>query len=1856
MPKASKSSATSGTRKKHARKAAEPGSIIIPQNVKSKPSKKEIKKGLAPPPKKSYIPPSKLKPAPLQADPLDSLGSLLPADLIVILRRLAKKDGVTKSRALEELEGWIRRAKEDNDSNIGYDNIQFLVLMLPVWLHRYPGLCVHQSRRIRQLSASLHALLLDIPAVRSGMISFLQDTGPETQVSHILGSWCLSAWDIDRGVAARGLKSWKDALSVRIGDAPSDPASTLADSSVQFILDESILSRYILPFITTTIMDPASTFATLNPSSFLTSGESPGSSHYGTPRRGSSTPTGNPSGLSVRRALFGEDLTRLTTRAEDDPESVEDKNARLRVGAMGALRWVFDTCVPTATIVTSLHPLISSPTFWTILHYAAHPPFQAEEASLPDTSEGFGTKQTIVRRAGWGIVHALVGSHRSSIRDESWGGWVNQSEQNEQASNFPSALGLISSAILRSAFVEPDPVVRSSMWEPLLMFLTKINNAWVLNRGYEHPASFVKAQAEDESDSSSESSKSVNETGLELSHPHPQSEEETPNFAAYAEFLSFLGLGCNGSPIQGYPTILVILSTIPNEILFPSLTALSGFFDALWSAIDGQAVGALSSDRARGSEAFLSAWGECLVWTAGKLVKGSELFHPTEDSEQRNSASNAFTGDMSPKEVSRALVNAQFDKLVGELGSTFRISANAAGIKIATVLEKMETLGPDLLDEPWKHISKYARSTIANSIDESLGKFALSFLVSLYEHLQSDVSKCAVEKLLLDIAEEVVRRCQGEASQKEGQETNSNESELLEYGRVLEVLLEQFGTTLGREEGFVQLLDNLITTKLPSLISRPSLILSYLKHIEDVAHRLTIWHLLLDTLGSSSAFELNKKVEVLDYFLDAVNKDSLEMWAKPQGQELQGLAGDVLADALNGDTASLNLIVKLLQMPGPFIHITTVQSLLASVVITLGSHLEPLFRQDEPVSVRALGGPLKLLLTFERNAPISELSNLSDIMPQVFTLAFVMPHSFSLEEEIQDVARQLWETWRDRTEIQPRKAVTVEVKRLLKALLLDINARPRPTAILRALPHVALETSAQAVIDIIPTVTEFGVLLSSTSVDPIDTSLAIIEPLAPTFVTRTNAKRSLWNTKFDSSGFSPYARAVSAWLHVLTADRHLARENMWALQHALTLALFASEILQVPEAQSPVFDGQRIADSELREITRLTQQTAAFLLASTGEGSWHKDVVDVLSGKGHPDGLDSVGQFVQAVFEQSKLHDTVRDSLVLHTVLQHVLRNATKEDADRWIDLARGVEAPALQTSLAVSLAVTEFAPEPLKLDRYRNELASKITGVSSSKVNTSGLRLLRCLSAVAPNPETDIIFLPQQRAVYLVQTLQAWIGSDDDLNESVENEITLILFNLAPILQNVQGAHWEFIMDLMESNIENASFEDADSLVILFRTLNLMMSIRELASSNKYLKELWNQRSKAILVLVRDLLTAKPDRTSLSIPRALCREQALSIVQGLPESLMDEDTLSNMCHLLIYPSVDNQKMAYQILQQAAAKRTEHLVLEAGVDSENTAIFDLPRELILLLTSVLNFDDANGQDPLTYFLGWMLTFDLFADASLKVKTAYVDQLRSLDLIGSYFLPSIFETLGVGSNRSPFKLDPWVVDEYWLPLYDANAPQSLQLLAAHVYYRALLTVPSLIRTWWEDLKDRQLSTAITAFTSSYFSPVLIASELVHVKPSHAEEEEEPLMDESFNVKVALAINEVTATFNVDDQQMEIAVKLPVGYPLKTVEVRPIRRVGVPEKVWRKWLFAVQQVVTSHNGRIVDGLALFKRTASLHFEGQVECAICYSILHVVDRSLPTKPCKTCKNRFHAGCLYKWFNTSHASSCPLCRSDIM
>ena len=134
MVKGRQTSASSSTRKKHARKAAaqsqQPAQEPLPANKvkkKDKGSKKE-------PRPKIYIPP--VKPQPLQADPLDTLGlaSKLPPDLYVVLRKLGKKDEVTKGKALEELQaGWLSRLGKSGDEDALENPV---IVMLPVWVRR----------------------------------------------------------------------------------------------------------------------------------------------------------------------------------------------------------------------------------------------------------------------------------------------------------------------------------------------------------------------------------------------------------------------------------------------------------------------------------------------------------------------------------------------------------------------------------------------------------------------------------------------------------------------------------------------------------------------------------------------------------------------------------------------------------------------------------------------------------------------------------------------------------------------------------------------------------------------------------------------------------------------------------------------------------------------------------------------------------------------------------------------------------------------------------------------------------------------------------------------------------------------------------------------------------------------------------------------------------------------------------------------------------------------------------------------------------------------------------------------------------------------------------------------------------------------------------------------------------------------------------------------------------------------------------------------------------------------------------------------------------------------------------------
>lgn len=142
-------------------------------------------------------------------------------------------------------------------------------------------------------------------------------------------------------------------------------------------------------------------------------------------------------------------------------------------------------------------------------------------------------------------------------------------------------------------------------------------------------------------------------------------------------------------------------------------------------------------------------------------------------------------------------------------------------------------------------------------------------------------------------------------------------------------------------------------------------------------------------------------------------------------------------------------------------------------------------------------------------------------------------------------------------------------------------------------------------------------------------------------------------------------------------------------------------------------------------------------------------------------------------------------------------------------------------------------------------------------------------------------------------------------------------------------------------------------------------------------------------------------------------------------------------------------------------------------------------------------------------------------------------------------------------------------------FEPESPLSLQLLAAHLYYRALLTVPALIRSWISDCTDKQLLTRVVDYTSSYFSPGIIRAELALVRQPDASSELSTT--ENLTIKVSPASGEVTASYTVDEQPLELSIRMPSDWPLHRLEVRDTRMVGVSEDKWRAWILGVQQIV-------------------------------------------------------------------------------
>ncbi|KAF1983519.1 hypothetical protein K402DRAFT_456495 [Aulographum hederae CBS 113979] len=559
---------------------------------------------------------------------------------------------------------------------------------------------------------------------------------------------------------------------------------------------------------------------------------------------------------------------------------------------------------------------------------------------------------------------------------------------------------------------------------------------------------------------------------------------------------------------------------------------------------------------------------------------------------------------------------------------------------------------------------------------------------------------------------------------------------------------------------------------------------------------------------------------------------------------------------------------------------------------------------------------------------------------------------------------------------------------------------------------------------------------------------------------------------------------------------------------------------------------------------------------------------------------------------------------------------------------------------------------------RLCNELVADLTGMSIDQKADEILRSLVVLNVILTNHDNIEGVVATQRIIFFVKKAISWLEAEH-IAQTTQSEVYKAFTILLPLMGDIYGSHWKEILDSLtqlwsRENSEDTTKARGESVPLANSSLKLYRALRRSAASEDAnddlvdaLKDTHSMVSSGLLNLLQapQPLPDDHDQPQMITNELLGREMSDHSVDQVSEPY-------DLCPLIFSESGSKQLTAYNILHQKIPAAQEQVSFDAALDKKTAR---LPEELLSLIleaptTDALQDADFERTTPLRlrgYLLAWVLIFDHFKNASFQVKTDYIANIKDETNI-SGLLDFTFDFLGHADAR-PIDASKMDISNYEPDLAD-TPKKDVQHLLTHLYYLCLKHIPSLTKAWWIDCKSRQTVTTVERWTVKFISPLIIADALQSVSEWAATPD--VASDHKLVIKVNARAKDVTASYEVDEQNMVMALRFPPNFPLGQAVAESVNRVAVDEKKWQSWIRITQGVIAFSNNNIVDGLTAWRKNVTGALKGQTECAICYSIVSS-DKQLPTKRCSTCKNLFHSSCLFKWFKTSNGSSCPLCRN---
>ncbi|KAK9488434.1 hypothetical protein V1527DRAFT_457941 [Lipomyces starkeyi] len=1097
---------------------------------------------------------------------------------------------------------------------------------------------------------------------------------------------------------------------------------------------------------------------------------------------------------------------------------------------------------------------------------------------------------------------------------------------------------------------------------------------------------------------------------------------------------------------------------------------------------------------------------------------------------------------------------------------------------------------------------------------------------------------------------------------------------------ILESLLNEFFSYVMSDEILIQSVDDFVVHTIPALISSPSsthlinIWVNYEHHIADTGHARKLCESIIKTLLASSLVET--KDVILVYLLESLKplKGRIAPYGPLEDYALQ--KADVIFN--KADNKDWDVIVASLSSEGYTISEQVAVEILnrLSTASSFDSYREDLFFKNLiPVSQKNFPVLSAFIKTEEGRRLASRLWQLTESI-----------------EDVSDPAKVIRQRLEGQLNISQSNDSSDSslFESLASAILTDVENDPETSCASLVTRSISLwETANADTKSVIAPKLLFG-----SSRWRYRLEVALSKPIAPSVSLLNNIAGGLYLINDESLASISTNDGVGAFEDESVEDKvKLFRMASYTIElirktdafeylpyfdklHRFLSFLVISELAkdEINEygarKMPPIFGNEDLSYSGVEDLLSLTEKSNERLESKLGSFALPLIGADTFNGGIHTElstsSKDDMG-FMQDVVTLIGQH--TRDKTVFGFYAARVLENIVSylaedsdfqvKDAERFFEKHKLRRSNDVLASVAIFQGMSKYVGSMTSTDRLRNEIASDMLGIRPGLVSSAALNKIILLNSLVYNlDDPNFAPFPPQRAIMLLKRLLDFFPERIAENLALRSETAKLLLSVLPVVKGLYGEHWNRVFQFVSESLAICEVLLTSDKVtpLLFYTLKVLVLVKSFQDENDDIADLLAEDSDMMDALIR-ILGASVEVKRRSQARVLC-DTALS------RQLLDVpvDKISDPIQLLPILSVESEPLQKTILKlekRVIPVAQEALAMEAALDTHGVLSIELPVELLSLVMSIPeavngDFDieeiRAGGMDSETraYLYSWKLIFEYFENAPFALKTKYVESLKEgdyIDTILNLLVSLLYLASGKPPDASKLPFTRYDPDE----ILDTPA-QDLQWLLLHIYYQLLRHVPSIVRKWWAEIRNRQLSLAVESFTQKYFSPVLIDAELQSIQAKLAEAEIEA-EDENMQVKVSRVTHEVAAVYSIDEQTMEMIIRVPTNFPLHDVHVDGVKRVGVKENQWRAWLLASQAVITSQNGNIVDALVLFRRNVNLHFEGVTECAICYSILHQ-DRSLPNKRCQTCKNKFHAGCLYKWFQSANSSSCPLCR----